>query len=87
MDGGRKEQYEVAAGRSLRPADRLKGRPSEVAPASYLPYIARDWGATIVENNLSPTRLTRTLTDHQHLPAPLKFFHLRFGRGAWGKGK
>jgi NAD-dependent deacetylase len=45
------------------------GTSGEVAPASYLPYIARDWGAVIVENNLSPTRLTRTLTDH-FLPGP-----------------
>ncbi len=45
------------------------GTSGEVAPASYLPYIARDWGAVIAENNLSPTRLTRTLTDH-FLPGP-----------------
>jgi NAD-dependent deacetylase len=45
------------------------GTSGEVAPASYLPYIARDWGAIIAENNLSPTRLTRTLTHH-FLPGP-----------------
>jgi len=45
------------------------GTSGEVAPASYLPYIARDWGATIAENNLEPTRLTRTLTNH-FLPGP-----------------
>jgi len=45
------------------------GTSGEVAPASYLPYIARDWGAIIAENNLEPTRLTRTLTDH-FLPGP-----------------
>jgi len=45
------------------------GTSGEVAPASYLPYTARDWGAVIAENNLSPTCLTRTLTDH-FLPGP-----------------
>ena len=40
------------------------GTSGEVAPASYLPYTAKEWGAVIVENNLEPTRLTRTLTDH-----------------------
>lgn len=45
------------------------GTSAEVAPASYLPYTARDWGATIVENNLEPTILTRTLTHH-FLPGP-----------------
>jgi NAD-dependent deacetylase len=40
------------------------GTSGEVAPASYLPYTARDWGAVIVENNLEPTILTRTVTDH-----------------------
>ena len=45
------------------------GTSGEVAPASYLPYIAKEWGAVIVENNLTPTRLTDTLTDH-FLPGP-----------------
>ena len=45
------------------------GTSGEVAPASYLPYTAKDHGATIVENNLEPTRLTYTLTDH-FLPGP-----------------
>jgi NAD-dependent deacetylase len=45
------------------------GTSGEVAPASYLPYTAKEWGATIVENNLTPTRLTRTLTDY-FLPGP-----------------
>jgi NAD-dependent deacetylase len=40
------------------------GTSGEVAPASYIPYTAKEWGAVIVENNLEPTRLTRTLTDH-----------------------
>ena len=40
------------------------GTSGEVAPASYLPYTARDWGAVIVENNMEPTILTRTVTDH-----------------------
>jgi len=40
------------------------GTSGEVAPASYIPYIAKEWGALIVENNLTPTRLTDTLTDH-----------------------
>ncbi len=45
------------------------GTSAEVAPASYLPYTARDWGATIVENNLEPTSLTYSLTHH-FLPGP-----------------
>jgi NAD-dependent deacetylase len=45
------------------------GTSGEVAPASYLPYTAWDWGAIIVENNLEPTVLTRTLTHH-FLPGP-----------------
>jgi len=45
------------------------GTSGEVAPASYLPYTARESGAIIVENNLKPTRLTYTLTDH-FLPGP-----------------
>lgn len=40
------------------------GTSGEVAPASYLPYTAKDHGAVIVENNLEPTRLTYTYTDH-----------------------
>jgi NAD-dependent deacetylase len=40
------------------------GTSGEVAPASYLPHIAKESGAVIVENNLAPTRLTYTLTDH-----------------------
>jgi NAD-dependent deacetylase len=45
------------------------GTSGEVAPASYLPYTAKEWGAVIVENNLEPTLLSRTLTDH-FLPGP-----------------
>ncbi len=45
------------------------GTSGEVAPASYLPYTAKEWGAAIVENNLEPTSLTRNLTDH-FLPGP-----------------
>ena len=45
------------------------GTSGEVAPASYLPYTAKDHGALIVENNLEPTSLTRNLTDH-FLPGP-----------------
>jgi len=40
------------------------GTSGEVAPASYLPYTAKEGGAVIVENNLEPTRLTRTITDY-----------------------
>jgi NAD-dependent deacetylase len=40
------------------------GTSGEVSPANYLPQIAKDHGALIVENNLEPTRLTRTVTDH-----------------------
>lgn len=45
------------------------GTSGEVAPASYLPYTAKEHGAIIVENNLEPTRLTYTHTDH-FLPGP-----------------
>jgi len=40
------------------------GTSGEVAPASYLPHTAKESGATIVENNLAPTRLTYTLTNY-----------------------
>jgi NAD-dependent protein deacetylase/lipoamidase len=40
------------------------GTSGEVAPASYIPYTAKQGGAVIVENNLEPTRLTYSLTDH-----------------------
>ncbi len=45
------------------------GTSGEVAPASYLPHTAKESGAIIMENNLKPTRLTYTLTDH-FLPGP-----------------
>ena len=45
------------------------GTSGEVAPASYIPAIAKEWHAVIVENNLEPTRLTSSLTDH-FLPGP-----------------
>jgi NAD-dependent deacetylase len=45
------------------------GTSGEVAPASYLPFIAKDHGAVIVENNLEPTSLTRRVTDY-FLPGP-----------------
>ncbi|MDP3182485.1 MAG: NAD-dependent deacylase [Desulfobaccales bacterium] len=45
------------------------GTSGEVSPANYLPYTAKEWGAIIVENNLEPTVLTRTLTHH-FLPGP-----------------
>ena len=45
------------------------GTSGEVAPASYLPHLAKEGGAVIVENNLEPTHLTHTLTDH-FLPGP-----------------
>jgi NAD-dependent protein deacetylase/lipoamidase len=45
------------------------GTSGEVAPASYIPYTAKQGGAVIVENNLEPTRLTYSLTD-QFLPGP-----------------
>jgi hypothetical protein len=35
-----------------------------VAPASYIPHLAREWRALIVEHHLEPTRLTSSLTDH-----------------------
>jgi len=40
------------------------GTSGEVSPANYLPQIAKDHGALIVENNLEPTRLTRSVTDY-----------------------
>ena len=40
------------------------GTSGEVAPASYIPAIAKEWNSLIVENNLEPTRLTSSLTDH-----------------------
>jgi NAD-dependent deacetylase len=40
------------------------GTSGEVAPASYIPYIARQRQAIIVENNLEPTGLTTSITDH-----------------------
>jgi NAD-dependent deacetylase len=45
------------------------GTSGEVAPASYLPALAREWNAVIVEINLEPTRLTYTYTSH-FLPGP-----------------
>ncbi len=45
------------------------GTSGEVAPANFLPEIAKSRGAVIVENNLAPTRLTRSLTDY-FLPGP-----------------
>jgi NAD-dependent deacetylase len=45
------------------------GTSGEVAPASYIPNIAREWNAVIVENNLEPTRLTHSLAQH-FLPGP-----------------
>jgi NAD-dependent deacetylase len=47
----------------------ISGTSGEVAPANYLPQIAKAHGAVIVENNLEHTVLTRTLTDH-FLPGP-----------------
>ena len=43
------------------------GTSGEVAPASYIPAIAKEWNAVIVECNLEPTRLTYTTAD-QFLP-------------------
>ncbi|MGB8991100.1 MAG: NAD-dependent deacylase [Desulfobaccales bacterium] len=40
------------------------GTSGEVAPASYIPHIARQWQALIVENNLEPTGLTSSIADH-----------------------
>jgi len=40
------------------------GTSAEVAPASYLPHIAKEHGALIVENNLERTGLTRRITDY-----------------------
>ncbi len=40
------------------------GTSGEVSPANYLPQIAKDHGAIIVENNLEPTLLTRSVTDY-----------------------
>jgi NAD-dependent deacetylase len=40
------------------------GTSGEVAPASYIPAIAREWNALIVDNNVEPTRLTYGLAHH-----------------------
>uniref|UniRef100_A0A7V4LDP8 protein acetyllysine N-acetyltransferase n=1 Tax=Desulfobacca acetoxidans TaxID=60893 RepID=A0A7V4LDP8_9BACT len=40
------------------------GTSGEVAPANQLPFLAKDAGALILENNLEPTLLTRTVTDY-----------------------
>ncbi|MBM4285453.1 MAG: NAD-dependent protein deacylase [Deltaproteobacteria bacterium] len=40
------------------------GTSAEVAPASYLPFTAKDHGALIVESNLETTNLSRRLTDY-----------------------
>jgi NAD-dependent deacetylase len=40
------------------------GTSGEVAPASYIPHLAKDRGALIVESNLEPTRLTHSIGDH-----------------------
>jgi NAD-dependent deacetylase len=40
------------------------GTSGEVAPASYIPAIAKEWHAVIVEVNLEPTRLTFSLAHH-----------------------
>jgi len=45
------------------------GTSGEVSPANYLPQAAKDHGALIVENNLEPTLLTRSVTDY-FLPGP-----------------
>ncbi len=47
----------------------IVGTSGEVAPANYLPLIAKEHGATIVENNLDFTLLTRRVTDF-FLPGP-----------------
>ncbi len=57
---------QTEAGQLARDCDLLLviGTSGEVAPASYIPYIAKEHGAVIVENNLEPTRLTYTHADH-----------------------
>jgi NAD-dependent deacetylase len=40
------------------------GTSGEVAPASYIPAIAKEWNAVIVDCNLEPTRLTYSIADH-----------------------
>jgi len=45
------------------------GTSGEVVPASYIPAIAKEWNALIVENNLEPTRLTLSIATH-FLPGP-----------------
>jgi NAD-dependent deacetylase len=40
------------------------GTSGEVAPASYIPHIAKAGHALIVENNLEPTGLTYSIADH-----------------------
>ena len=45
------------------------GTSGEVAPASYIPHLAKQRQAIIVENNLEPTGLTHSFADH-FLPGP-----------------
>ena len=40
------------------------GTSGEVSPANFLPQIAKNQGAVMVENNLEPTILTRSVTDY-----------------------
>jgi len=59
--GAREEAEDLARSGDLL---LIIGTSGEVSPANYLPHIAKDHGALIVENNLEPTRLTRTVTDY-----------------------
>lgn len=60
-----------AAGQLVAACDLLLiiGTSGEVAPASFLPAVAKRGGAVIVENNLEHTSLSRTVTDF-FLPGP-----------------
>ncbi len=53
--------YELAAACDLL---LIIGTSGEVAPANLIPHLAKRQGALIVENNLAPTQLTNTVTDH-----------------------
>jgi NAD-dependent deacetylase len=55
----------LAAQKEVRRADLVLvlGTSAEVAPASDIPAAAKDRGASVIEINLEPTRLTGSVTD------------------------
>jgi len=41
----------------------ITGTTGEIPPASSLPYIAKQWGAKIIEINTQKSAFTNTITD------------------------